>query len=109
VVITGGRKRAIPDNVDLILDGTESYDQNVQVHSYKNLKFRWTCKQKLQPPTFCKTSPASTAPSFVVEHQLVVHDDEFEVVLEVTSPFGSKASATQIVVVSETSAVLEIR
>jgi hypothetical protein len=39
----------------------------------------------------------------------VVHDDEFEVVLEVTSPFGSKASATQIVVVSETSAVLEIR
>ncbi|KYB25631.1 hypothetical protein TcasGA2_TC034270 [Tribolium castaneum] len=98
-LIEGGASRVVASSSDIHVDGSLSYDKNFKDRSHKGLKFYWTCKQTLQPPTFCKSGIISKEKRFTIPKKFVKEGDSFKITLTLKSAFTTTAAKQQTVTV----------
>ncbi|KAJ3643456.1 hypothetical protein Zmor_026166 [Zophobas morio] len=110
-VISGGFRRVVPANLDIVVDGEGSFDSNFNNGTSSTLNFTWSCNQTQTPPTFCKKDPISTASGFTIPARHVKDGDTFTIKLQVKLKYLDEdinKNETQTVIVVANAPALEM-
>ena len=92
------------------MDGEESFDRNFGSFSRDNLKFRWSCTQKLSPGSVCKGD--TDVKKFTVKGASFRVGEIVHYTLEVSLSYLDdkiSASVTQTIFIRANAALLDIQ
>ncbi|XP_043571141.1 polycystin-1 [Chiloscyllium plagiosum] len=98
-IINGGSERTWANHQDLVLDGSKSYDPDVEKEEEAFLSYRWACEAEDQFTSPCIQPGISVGPVVTIPRNTLLPGATYLFTLTVTKPGKEAAHTTQLVLV----------
>ncbi|KYO31114.1 hypothetical protein Y1Q_0016466 [Alligator mississippiensis] len=96
-VIRGGSWRSWSAQLDLVLDGSSSYDPDVGMNGDTSLQYHWTCELQNASSAPCASPPLQAGANITVPHAMLCKATTYFFTLTIWKPGKEPASVAQTV------------